>query len=77
MSVRAKVFKTNRSQAIRLPKAVAFPEDVREVVVVVSGDSRIITPAGGRWAEWFRNGPRVSADFERGRDLTPQEREPF
>ncbi len=77
MSVRAKVFKTNRSQAIRLPKAVAFPDDVKEVVVVVSGDSRIITPAAGRWAEWFSNGPRVSADFARGPDLPPDERESF
>ncbi len=77
MSVRAKVFKTNRSQAIRLPKAVAFPDDVEEVVVVVSGNSRIITPAGGSWAEWFRNGPRASVDFNRGEDLPPEEREPL
>jgi virulence-associated protein VagC len=28
---RAKLFTSNRSQAVRLPKAVAFPKNVREL----------------------------------------------
>ena len=41
---KASVFKTNRSQAIRLPKSVALPESVKRVDVVVLGRSRLIAP---------------------------------
>ena len=47
------VFKSNQTQAVRLPKDVAFSEDVREVEVLVVGESRIITPAKTSWASWF------------------------
>lgn len=40
-----KLFRSNRSQAVLLPKAVAFPESVSKVTIVVQGRSRIITPA--------------------------------
>jgi len=62
-----KVFVSNRSQAVRLPKAVALPDNVREVDVIALGDIRIITPSGHRWDDWF-DGPGVSDDFmaERG-----------
>ncbi|KPC28485.1 Virulence-associated protein [Pseudomonas syringae pv. cilantro] len=36
------LFKINRSQAIRLPKAMALPDDVKRVDVVAVGRSRII-----------------------------------
>ncbi len=39
-------FKSNQAQAVRLPKAVAFPEDVKKVSVVVIGKSRLFTPSG-------------------------------
>jgi antitoxin VapB len=72
------VFTTNRSQAVRLPKAVAFPDDVHQVEIVKVGHSRIITPVGKRWEDFFRNGPRVSEDFMRERiDPLPEEREPL
>ena len=74
---RSTVFKTNRTQAVRLPKAVAFPEGVREVEITVVGASRLITPVGKTWDEWFRHGPRLSEDFETPADLPPEEREPF
>ena len=38
------VFQSNRSQAIRLPKAVAFPEDVHQVDILKIGRSRVIVP---------------------------------
>lgn len=71
------VFTTNRSQAVRLPKAVAFPEGVREVEVLKIGESRLIVPAGRRWDDYF-NGPPVSDDFmsERVQPLS-EEREPL
>ncbi|SHN26302.1 antitoxin VapB [Pseudomonas asturiensis] len=56
------VFKSNRSQAVRLPKAVALPDDVKRVDVVAVGRTRIISPAGETWNSWF-DGDGVSADF--------------
>lgn len=67
------VFQSNRSQAIRLPKAVALPEDVKRVDIVAVGRSRIITPAGESWDSWF-DGEGVSSDFMAEREQ-PQEQE--
>jgi antitoxin VapB len=72
------VFVTNRSQAVRLPKDVAFPKDVHHVEIIKRGNARIITPLGKRWEDFFENGPSVSDDFTNERiDPPPQEREPF
>ncbi|MFJ5450024.1 type II toxin-antitoxin system VapB family antitoxin [Pectobacterium carotovorum] len=56
------VFKSNRSQAVRLPKAVALPDDVKHVDIVAIGRARIITPAGESWDSWFE-GSGVTSDF--------------
>ena len=75
---RSTVFTSNRSQAVRLPKAVAFPEGVHRVEIVRLGSSRLITPVGRRWDEFFANGPRPSEDFMSEREQPPvQEREPL
>jgi len=71
------VFQSNRSQAIRLPKAVALPEEVKRVDVVAVGRTRIISPAGESWDSWF-DGDNVSADFMSEREQpAEQEREGF
>ena len=57
------IFTSNRSQAVRLPKAVAFPEDVHQVDILKIGRSRVIVPQGKRWDDLFLHGPRVSDDF--------------
>jgi antitoxin VapB len=57
------VFTSNRSQAVRLPKAVAFPEGVHQVDVLKIGRSRVIVPQGKRWDDLFVSGPRASQDF--------------
>ncbi len=62
MSEQGAVFLSNRSQAIRLPKAVALPEDVKRVDIVAVGRTRIITPAGEAWDSWF-DGEPITADF--------------
>ncbi|PHN27276.1 type II toxin-antitoxin system VapB family antitoxin [Pseudomonas sp. ICMP 460] len=71
------VFQSNRSQAVRLPKAAALPDDVKRVDVVSIGRARIITPAGESWDSWF-DGDGVTPDFmpDRGQP-TEQERESF
>ena len=72
------VFTSNRSQAVRLPKAVAFPEDVHLVDVLRIGRSRVIVPQGQRWDDLFLNGPRVSDDFLSEREQpAAEERESF
>jgi antitoxin VapB len=57
------VFTSNRSQAVRLPKAVAFPDDVHHVDILKIGRSRVIVPRGKRWDDLFLSGPRAGEDF--------------
>ncbi|MEJ5081383.1 type II toxin-antitoxin system VapB family antitoxin [Ochrobactrum sp. MYb379] len=69
------VFQSNRSQAIRLPKSVALPADVKRVDIVVVGRTRIIAPAGEVWDSWFE-GIEPTSDFMIERDQpASQERE--
>lgn len=69
------VFKSNKSQAVRLPKAVALPDDVKRVDIIKLGNARLITPEGEGWDTWF-DGPGVSEDFMPKREQpAPQERE--
>ncbi|WP_025110946.1 type II toxin-antitoxin system VapB family antitoxin [Pseudomonas sp. H1h] len=71
------IFMSNRSQAVRLPKAVAMPSDVKRVEVIAIGRTRVITPAGESWDSWF-DGDNVSADFMVDREQpNDQERESF
>ena len=75
---RSTIFKTNRTQAVRLPKAVAFPENVREVEIIKIGQSRIISPVGKRWDDFFLNTPPAPDDFMKERvQPEPEEREPL
>lgn len=72
------VFTSNRSQAVRLPKAVAFPDDVHQVDILKIGRSRVVVPQGQRWDDLFLNGPRVSDDFLSERvQPAAEEREAF
>ena len=50
---RTKLFLSNRSQAVRFAKDVAFPPDVREVAIIRDGDRRVIVPADRRWDDFF------------------------
>jgi antitoxin VapB len=56
------VFKSNRSQAVRLPKAVALPDGVTRVDIVAIGRTRILVPVGETWDSWF-SGESVTEDF--------------
>jgi antitoxin VapB len=51
--VRTTVFQSNRSQAVRLPKDVAFPEGVKEVRILRDGRRRVIVPANAVWDDFF------------------------
>ena len=67
------VFTSNRSQAVRLPKAVAFPADVHHVDILKIGRSRMIVPQGKRWDDLFQSGPSASEDFMVEREQPPAE----
>jgi antitoxin VapB len=72
------VFTSNRSQAVRLPKAVAFPDDVHHVDILRIGRSRVIVPQGRRWDDLFLNSPRLTDDFpHERREPRTEAREPF
>ena len=64
---RSTVFMNNKSQAVRLPKPVALPDDVKKVDIVKVGRGRLITPAGESWDAWF-DSDGVSEDFMTDRD---------
>jgi antitoxin VapB len=60
--VQTKIFKNNKSQAVRLPKDIAFPESVKNVEIIVVGNKRIIAPVDQSWDDWFA-ASGVSSDF--------------
>lgn len=50
---RTTIFRSNRSQAVRLPKNVAFPDGIRDVTVLRDGMRRIVVPADRTWDDFF------------------------
>ena len=72
------VFKNNRTQAVRLPAEMRFPEHVKKVTVRAAGIERIISPAENTWDSFFLSESSVSEDFMNGRATqTQSEREAF
>ncbi len=68
-----KLFMNNTTQAVRLPKGVAFPDDVSEVEVIVSGEARVIVPKGGRIDYYLAHRKPVPDDFMAARDQPPMQ----
>jgi antitoxin VapB len=78
MATTTVVFKSNQTQAVRLPKDVAFPEGVHEVEIIKVGNSRVISPVGRRWDTYFARPSKVSDDFLADRDQgVAEERDPL
>ena len=72
------VFNNNRTQAVRLPAEMRFPDSVKKVEVRVSGHERIIAPAESAWDSFFLGGLEATADFMTERASQIQaERESF
>jgi len=71
----AKVFMTNRSQAVRLPKEFQFSTD--EVFIRKEGEEVILSPRPTNWGPYLDTGPVASDAFmENVENLPVQEREP-
>lgn len=69
----AKIFKNNRSQAVRLPKEFQF--DTQEVFIRREGHEVILSPRPLDWDDYLDNGPVASPEFMEGvEDLPVQER---
>jgi antitoxin VapB len=64
----------NRTQAVRIPKALAFPASVKRVNIRKQGDSLILEPALQAWDDWFESGP-FDADFPDREQPQDQERD--
>ena len=71
---RTTLFLSNKSQAVRLPKDVAFPPGVREVAIIRDGARRVIVPANAVWDDFF-DAPGI--DLGERMEPQPQERERF
>lgn len=57
------VFNNNRTQAVRLPVDMRFPDSVKKVDVRVVGQERVIAPAQSVWDSFFLAGSLVTEDF--------------
>jgi len=57
----AKVFMTNRSQAVRLPKEYQF--STAEVFIRKEGDDVILSPRPRDWRSYFASAPAASDTF--------------
>lgn len=69
----AKVFMTNRSQAVRLPKEYQFSTD--EVFIRKEGEDVILSPRPRNWAAYVEAAPIASDTFMANvEDLPVQER---
>jgi antitoxin VapB len=71
---RTTLFKSNRTQAVRLPKDVAFPDNVRSVTILMDGRRRVIVPSDSAWDDFFD-----APGLELGERIQPpaDERDPF
>lgn len=75
MQRKAKIFKNNRSQAVRLPKDFQF--DVPEVFIRKEGNDVVLSPRPLDWSSYLSTAPVASPSFMEGiEDLPVQEREP-
>jgi antitoxin VapB len=69
-----KLFRSNRSQALRLPKDVAFPVGVHDVAIFCDGARRVVVPANAVWDDFF---DRPGIDIGERVEPAHQPREPF
>lgn len=57
------VFTNNRTQAVRLPAELRFPDNIRKVDVRAVGNERIIAPVDQAWDSFFLGAELPSDDF--------------
>jgi len=71
--MKAKVFRSGNSQAVRLPKQ--FQLSVREVEIFKRGEEVVLRPLAKSWEQYCKHGRHFTVDFpERIEDLSAEER---
>lgn len=70
----AALFKSNRNQAVRIPKDMEFPDSLDRVVIRKVGNSLMLTPKDALWEDFFAMLP-IDDDFVAPEDAPPQERD--
>ncbi|MGV7963220.1 type II toxin-antitoxin system VapB family antitoxin [Photorhabdus tasmaniensis] len=59
----SKVFISNRTQNVRIPADVRFPDNVKNVTVRAIGKERIISPIENVWDSFFMSDECPTDDF--------------
>ncbi|HEX8383213.1 MAG TPA: type II toxin-antitoxin system VapB family antitoxin [Sphingomonas sp.] len=72
MPIRTALFKSNRSQAVRVPKELAFSDDVKQVAIWREGTKLVIAPLDSMWDDFF-DAPGI--EFPDRDQPMPQERD--
>lgn len=70
----AALFKSNRNQAVRIPKDMEFPEGMDRIVIRKVGNSLMLTPKDALWDDFFAMLP-IDDDFVAPEDSSPQDRD--
>ena len=52
-----KLFVSNRSQAVRIPKSLAFDPAIQSVIITKSGNGILLTPVTEHWNDFFNQPP--------------------
>jgi len=76
VSAITKLFKSNRTQAVRFPRDVAFPDGVSEVRIFRQGRRRVVVPADAVWDDFFEADGAADVPIERDQP-SAQDREPL
>ena len=72
------VYKDNRTQVVRLPSETRFPDGVKQVMVRVVGNDRVLSPINQSWDSFFHSEQHVTDDFMPTRSSQEQsDREEF
>lgn len=72
--IKTTLFLSNKTQAVRLPKDVAFPDHVKEVCIIKEGNRLVIVPAESLWDDFFN---QPGSDIERPPQPPMQKRKPL
>ena len=70
----AALFRSNRNQAVRIPKELEFPDGVKQVYVFKRDSSLVIVPVNDFWDDFF---DRPGIDIEEPPELPYETRETF
>jgi antitoxin VapB len=71
---KAALFKSNRNQAVRIPKDMEFAEGVKKVYIFKEGQTLTVIPVNDFWDDFFG---RAGIDIQEPSELPYETREAF